>query len=454
MDKAITHFNNINVEENQLQDEYSFSGDPNNKYLIKYNPIKYSQNLYNSITYKFFVKYAFVVKRYQKHIDSLKFVSFLITFLISAILYLLTKKIIISIILFAVLSILILIILKTISEGKSYYEFYDEYITKIISKVINDFSFMPGEKKDITREYITNNINKMFHIYSLDNLYKFDSSHSFGEIFNLKLERELESEKADGTKTIKKEMVFDGINISINYKNAFNFLKGAIIEIRDDESLFSSITEDTVHGIYQKDNEFMFNSEELNKSFDCHIKGTNSFGDIDDLMQKIHLIITPTFEEKLLFLRQRFNSFNMTITDNKINFNVSMKKSAFQKIKANEIMKFSNSYKDVIQKIEIPKGTISGYQDFMYYKIMPPIEHLFFVMYLDELIRPVLDKDTKKIENIELIKQFEREDIELSTTKFSEIKKLYKDEIEHLYNESKEIKIELKEEEIKNGKNI
>jgi len=77
-------------------------------------------------------------------------------------------------------------------------------------------------------------------------------------------------------------------------------LKGNKIKIRADESLFSSITEDTFKSIYEGEKEISFNAEEMNKSFDGKITGYYGFNDVDEALIEVNKIITLGNNEEYL----------------------------------------------------------------------------------------------------------------------------------------------------------
>lgn len=431
----------INKFSNKIDPNYSFNNEENNKNIILNQPINYFKNIFLSDNYRMFAKYGFVAKKYQKILDKLTSITISVILAISIILYFIFHSIPVSIIVCIVLVIISIFAINHLTKGKSYNEFYKETVYGLIFKIIPSLTVTNGGTINLNSDILKQLIKLDFDRYKISNNLTFKSDYLDGELYNLKIEKDREIKNQDGTIRKETSNIFDGFSITLNYKNSFNTLKGAIIQIRDDDNAVSALVEDTVQGIYQSDKEFMFNSEELNKAFDCYIRGTNSFGDIDDLMMNIHKVITPTFEEQLLFLRKRYNTFNMTITDNMINFNVNMSKSTYQKIKNGEFASLKTKYRDYIKNFSLPLPNSSGAKDFMYYKMFPPAEKLFFILYFDNFIKTYLDRSNIKIENIDLIKSFHISDLQIADMDYSEFKKEYKDVIEDIYDASKNTKI-------------
>ncbi len=444
----------IKLNSNGMNPQVSNDGDVNNEFIIANEPIKYFDNIFMSANYKTFVKYAFVAKKYQKKIDNFSKIAFGIILFITALLYLLVKSIPVAVIVFIILMVLMLVVSKILMKGQTYGEFYKEKVYDLIFSILPGYTVTyNGASIDLTKEIVQNLVKFRFDRYKTSNHLAFQNDKMSGNVYNMEMEKDIESRDKNGNVTTTTKKVFDGFSITLNYGQSFDFLKGAIIKIRDDESAFSAFTEDTLQSIHQSDKEFMFNSEELNKAFDCFIEGTNSFGDIDDLMQRIQMIITPMFEEQLLFLRKRYNTFNMTITDTMLNFNVNMSKSSYQKMKSGDKFSWKTKYRDYIKLFKLPLPGSAKANDFMLYKMFPPAEKLFFILYFDNLMREYLHRESMKVENFELMKSFQTTDLEISVSFYDEFKKKYKEEIEAIFEESKSFEINLGREEYY-GKNI
>ena len=434
----MTH--DISNKEFEIRNNYNISSNS----VVLDNPISYTDYIFENQNFKEYVKYAFVMKRYQSLINRVYSLSFIVSIIIALIVYLLTKKILISVILLVALGILLYIIIKKNDKGETYDSFYNRTIRILVFNILKDYSVSINEPLSLSTEYLSNVVRIKFTEYSISNVKKCANNISNGEIYNLVLKNRTEHTDKDGNKRENVSNVFDGFSLNINYNISFDYLKGAIIEIRDDDNLLSSITEDTAQSIYQSDKEFMFNSESLNKALDCHIMGVNSFGDIDDLMRKINLVITPGFEDRLIFLKERFNSFNLTISDNRINFTVNMNKSFYQKGKSGELLDFTSKYRDKTKNVSLPSPHIKNYEDFMYYNIFPIIEQLYYVKYFDYMIKSVLnmssDSDANALTyNKNIIEQFENGILPVSNMDYKEFKEKYKEEIMLAYSDSKEL---------------
>ena len=381
-----------------------------------------------------------MAKYWQKKISGILTLAIIIAIVIAVLVYFLTKSIPVTVIVSIIALIIVLIINKSLNKGETYQSFYKRTMYKIIFKVLEGFNIEFKNVNVLTKDELQKNIKTHFDKMSSSERKTFTSDFCAGELFNLKLKQEYQVKSKDGSTRTETKEVFDGFYLTINYKKSFDFLKGASINIRADESLLSSLTEDTVNSIYQSDKYFEFNSEELNKALDCHIRGTNAFGDIDDLMMQINKIITPTFEEYLLFLKERYNAFNMTITDSSINFNVNMDKNLFQTIKGGNLLNFSAKYKDYTKSVELPTPTLSDAKDFMYSETFPVMEQLFLIKYLDNLMHSGLDRENFAEDNINNINLYQQKDLELAETEMKEFVKIQKEEIEALFESSKDLR--------------
>ena len=259
---------------------------------------------------------------------------------------------------------------------------------------------------------------------------------------------EKERTNTNGTTTKSSEVVFDGFYVKINLNKNYNKLKGNIIKIKDDENILSSLTEDTVKGVYESDLEFNFNSEEMNKSFDCKVSGFSGFSDVDDMMIEVHKIITPSFEQHLLYLRERYNSFNMNITDSNITLSFNMERSIFQKAKHSELFEFSDSYREANKKLRLLNPSSSGISDFAYYNVFPFMERLYLLNYLTYLYLSYMDFENYYDINSNSINSFEEQMKSIYKMKNKDFKEIYTKKIKQIYKETKnnlkEIKIEEK----------
>ena len=391
--------------------------------VLKYTPISYGNMLYNNMNFKDYVKYAFVAKRCQRAINKIRNIFLIIILLIGVLIFLISKNIIISAIVFS----------KKF-KGETYDSFYKRTMYPLIYNVLDNFKYSKVDKNNFGLP-VKGLLNKTYTDQQISNKILFSSDFCNGEIYDLKLIKK-DTKTVEGKTTTTTSEVFDGFSVSIVYNNSIERLKGAIIEIREDDNLFSAIAEDTVNSMFESNRNYHFNTEELNKSLDCTISGTNNFEDIDGLMMEVNKIITPLFEEYLTYLKKRYNSFNMTITDKCINFNVSLDKTTYQKIKGGDLFNFDSKYSDATRKVSMPIPNVSSAKDFFYYNIFPEMEHLFLMKYFNEIFKSSIDDKGVLTGNVEIIKNYQNEMLEISNMLFKDFKSTHKDEIASLYEES------------------
>ena len=245
--------------------------------------------------------------------------------------------------------------------------------------------------------------------------------------------------------------IFNGFYVKINTTKTHNTLRGNTIKIIENENILSSMAEDTVKGIYENKKEFNFNSEEMNKSFDCKVSGYNGFIDIDEMMHTVHKIITPSFEQHLLYLRSRYNSFNMDINDTGLTATFHMDRSFFQEMKHGELLDFRKTYREANEKFKMLNADISGIEDFAYYNVFPFMERLYLINYLTYLYLSYVDSDNYYSINSSSINSFEESMSNIYIMDNKEFSEFYTDKIKKIKNETKDLAKIFKEEEIKNG---
>lgn len=93
-------------------------------------------------------------------------------------------------------------------------------------------------------------------------------------------------------------------------------------------------------------------------------------------MFEVTKIITPAFEDNLLFLDERYNAFNMNISDTEFSFTVNMKKDSYQKLQNGELFNFNTNYKNKKCNTDIFSDA-----NFEYDKLYPILERLFLRKY-------------------------------------------------------------------------
>lgn len=194
---------------------------------------------------------------------------------------------------------------------------------------------------------------------------------------------------------------------------------------------FSSLLEDSVNSIHQKANDFSFNSEELNKSFDCLVEHKSS-NNVDDYMHTAHQIITPFFEEILLFLRDRYNTFNLKISNDEIFLNINLKNSLFQNIKNKKMFSFKSTYKDSSKNYKKIQPSCLNMNDFNYANVLNVLERI----HLTTLLKQIYILANYYNENTTLsrvsINNFMQESKGILNLSYKEVKNKYQDKIKNI----------------------
>lgn len=350
-------------------------------------------------------------------------------------------------ILCAIILIVMYFVTKILNTGESYKSYYERTFLDLILNSFNKMSFTLDTTRQLNEGEIDSIINILYNKpITSDNL-NFISDISNGNICNLKLVYEKQRTNKEGRTIKNSETVFDGFYIKSNLTKNYGKLKGNTIKIKADESLFSSLTEDTIKGVYESDLEFNFNSEEMNKSFDCKITGYSGFSDVDSMMMQVNKIITPSFEQHLLYLKERFNTFNMNLNDSSITISFNKQKNLFQKAKSGEILDFTTKYKEMNKDIRILKADTIGISDFAYYNVFPFMEKLYLINYLNYLYLSSLDFDNYYDINNDSINTYEQQMKSICEMTSKEFRKIYTDKIEKIKKETKQNLKEIKVEE-------
>lgn len=414
--------------------------------FIGINPVDYCKNMYGNAEFKKYVESCFVIKKCQLTMSIIKIIIFILALGIGLLTYFLSKNIILTVVVAVILLIIVLFLYSFLfkGDGEDYNKFYKRTYYQLIFGILGkDFTCSYLEKDSTYNSELRSFVKFDFDIVKASEKKQFKSSYCNGSLYNLVLQQKHQHKNSNGQTTTSTETVLDGFNLDLIYLKPYNTLGDIVIKIREDENILSSLTEDTVNSMIHNDKDFMFDSEELNKSFDCTID--YKVGDADQIMLNMHKIITPIFERTLLFLRERYNSFNLTITDNGINFNVNMQKGLFQKIKGKELLDFTTKYKDKNKIVKLPTTSLFGIEDFTYYNTFPIIEQMYFVKYIDYFIKVTLNKEYYLQENIEQLVKYQQKDIDLANMEYKEFKKIYENEIKELYKKSEELKRNWKE---------
>ena len=356
--------------------------------------------LYSSSQYEDFVINSLVLKKICTKLAIIQITILIAITLLCVGIFTFLKLTIVGIILAIILDIAFLFKFKS---GKSYQEYYNETMTKILNMAVSEYTIKPTTAKtSITKDFLDNYLDINYSKYFTKFNYNFESKYEVGDDFELELKNLIKTKDNEGNESTKEETIFDGFSIVSKNKQPYKILNGSIIKIREDENVLSALLEDSVNSIVHNNRDFSFNSEKLNKHLDCTLTRTGFTSDVDQKMFEVTKIITPSFEEKLLFLDERYNAFNMNISDNEFSFNVSMKKDAYQKFQNGELFTLNTTYKRKKCNTNIFTET-----NFEYEKLYPMLERLFLLKYFRVIYNYQMDSsrfnnyDNKKIEQYE-----------------------------------------------------
>ena len=356
--------------------------------------------LYSSSQYEDFVINSLVLKKICTKLAIIQITILIAITLLCVGIFTFLKLTIVGIILAIILDIAFLFKFKS---GKSYQEYYNETMTKILNMAVSEYTIKPTTAKtSITKDFLDKYLDINYSKYFTKFNYNFESKYEVGDDFELELKKLIKTKDNEGNESTKEETIFDGFSIVSKNKQPHKILNGSIIKIREDENVLSALLEDSVNSIVHNQRDFSFNSEKLNKHLDCTLTRTGFTSDVDQKMFEVTKIITPSFEEKLLFLDERYNAFNMNISDNEFSFNVSMKKDAYQKLQNGELFTLNTTYKRKKCNTNIFTET-----NFEYEKLYPMLERLFLLKYFRVIYNYQMDSsrfnnyDNKKIEQYE-----------------------------------------------------
>ena len=440
---GVEYFNLFKAEFNEYSMQ-SVSKELVNRF-IGLNVFDVTKYMYNNNNFYEYLKYTFLGKYYGKKIALIEWLIIILFVLIGVVLYFIFGLGVVFAISVIVLFIGLFIIFKFfIKTGETYSSYYNRTMMQFLYGVYGNLSFGLSSTAYVSDDELKVIIDNTYDKKSSKNNLSFNGNVCNGNISDLELIRVIETKNKDGGTTKRDDKIFDGFYLKITTSNNFNMLKGNTIKIRSDENILSSLAEDTVKGIYESDKEISFNSEEMNKSFDGRISGYNGFATVDDMMIQVQKILTPSFEQHLLYLRERYNSFNMNITDSGLVMTVNMERSLFQKAKHNELLDFTTTYREANEKFRMLKSDISGIEDFAYYNVFPFLERLYLINYLTYLYLSYMDFDNYYSINSGNITSFEESMKTIYSMDNNEFKKLYTDKIKEIKNNTKNFANEFK----------
>ena len=405
----------------KMKDEKSPSGD---ECIPSYTPKEMLDLLYSSDEYKDFVVDSLVLKKVCKKIFLLRLIVIVIVLFALFATFVFIKSIVLKIILSIILIAFAFIFFIFFKTGKSYQHYYNETMAQILTMSVNEYSITAGSNNVvINKDFINNHLNIHYDKYSTNYNCKFESDYEVGHDFELELKDIIETKDKEGNTVRREDTVFDGFSIVSKNKKPHKVLNGSIIKIRDDHNVVSALLEDTVNSMIQRKRDFSFNSEKLNKHLDCTLARTRFTSDIDQKMFEVTKIITPAFEEKLLFLDERYNAFNMNISDNEFSFTVNMKKDTFQKFQNGELFKFGSTYKEKNHNTNIFLDV-----NFEYDRLYPILERLFLRKYFRIIYNYQMDSTRFNSYESKKITKYEteiREIMDIPCREFSQINEDY-----------------------------
>ncbi len=201
-------------------------------------------------------------------------------------------------------------------KTKKYLDELDDNIHKM--SIINTKQFETSKIVDAD-EYYTSNIARFKHNNT-------DTTIDFYYATAMKVEKvkrrrkRANAENYSGddkyvTYTERKEKILTS-GVVFTFENLHNInLKDFRILIKDDDTLLSRLTENTIDNLKENKNEIKFNRIDLNKSFDFY-----AFSDDKNKDVKVEAlqIVTPVVEDLISYIRKKYGRFNMAITNNKI----------------------------------------------------------------------------------------------------------------------------------------
>ena len=428
---------NVFGEQQSLKDKF-----------IGLNVFEVTDYIYKNNNFYEYLKCAFIAKKYEKKVNLIQWIIILFFILIGIGFYFIfgitIKFFIAVIVLFLILMLIFKFLLKT---GEPYKSYYNRTMLLFLLDVYHNLNFNMNGSNLVSDEELRLIIDKHYDKKKILNDMNFGGTFCSGNIFDLELIRIQEKRNKDGSVSKYDDKIFDGFCLKINTNNNFNMLRGNIIKIRSDENIMSSLAEDTVKGIYESQLDISFNSEEMNKSFDGKISGYNGFETVDDMMIQVQKILTPSFEQHLLYLRSRYNTFNMNITDSGMSVSVNMERSMFQKAKHNELLDFKRTYREANETFRMIKADVDGIEDFAYYNVFPFLERLYLINYLTYLYLSYMDFDNYYSLNSNNINSFEESMNNIYTMDNKDFREIYTDKIKEIKNNVKDYEKKLLEME-------
>lgn len=434
--KGHEYFNALNNEVINYDRSINTLGDME-RYLGS-SAVEVSKLIYSNNFFYEYLKYSFIGKKYDR---ILNFILILILLIFGIAMkasfeyFNRNLAIIISIILVVVYIILLVIVWKE----ESYKEYYNNTFFSLITNPYECAKYYYG-RNNLDEDELKQSLP---HYTSLKKYNSFtatirDDSAGLSDII---LNDTFETIDSNGLKSSKSEKIFSGFYAKCEKNIPYNVLKGNTIRIIEDDNLVSSMAEDTFKGIYESNLEYNFNSEELNKALDCRMSGSSGFIDNEDAMHAVTKIITPAFEQRMLFLKYRYNSFNMNITDNGITFWVNMDSSLYQKIKQGTFLDFKKTYKEKYSLVSKPLISLFGSDEFQYYNVFPYMEKLFVIKYLCYLYNTYMDQDNYYDINTNVIDSYELGIKNICEMNVDDFENLYKNEIKKAKIEAKNSRV-------------
>lgn len=413
---------------------------------IGLNVLDSTKFIYESSSFYNYMQYAFAGKYYDRKIRNIKTLIAILFIIAGVILFFVLGKGILTYILEAILLIVMIVVLVKLKTGESYESFYRRTFLTFLNSTYSDPVFDCNTLQPLLDSDIRQITRRSYDRKKMRGPIGFSGTKCDGVVTDLELIDKTEVRQNGQTREVE-TIVFDGMVLKINILNPISLLKGNVIRIKADENIFSAIGEDTIRGIYESEKEILFNSEEMNKSFDARISGHNGFNSVDEVLLVAKKILTPSFENHLLYLRKRYNTFSVDISDNYILMSINMRRSLLQKAKHKELFDFKTTYREANEQFRMLRGDLNGIEDFAYYNVFPYMERLYLINYLTYLYLSYTDFDNYYDINNVSINAFEQEMENIYPMSNGEFRKKYTDKIKDIEKNTKKFALNIVKEE-------
>jgi hypothetical protein len=244
---------------------------------------------------------------------------------------------------------------------------------------------------------------------------------------------------ADLDLRLKSRVIFSGVYYDVAARKIYHRLRGNAIQIRANENWWATTTETTLHAVHDSKYNHHFVDEKLNRALDCRVSGFKGFANLEEMHFEATRIMTASFEERMLFLYKRYNAFNLTFSDTGLNFNVTLRRGAYAKMKRGEWLDFKKTYAEMAPNCRLPECYD---RDFLrYYRVFPMMERVYLAKYLSCLWYAYMDGANYQGLAREMIDGYEPKIVELEGTDWKEFRRKFDSEMSEVYNKAKLLKV-------------